>query len=71
MMEKEFNLLSREQRPSLVEKYNLMPRLGSWVVEQVIHHRADQKTDPRTSFFINPARSILIDSVFLIVYGNC
>ena len=64
MAEEESNLIPPGAFLPFVEKYNLMPRLDSWVVEQVIHYLADQRADPRISFCINLARSTLIDPVF-------
>jgi len=64
MAEEESNLIPPGAFLPFVEKYNLMPRLDGWVVEQVIHYLADQKAGSRASFCINLARSTLIDSVF-------
>lgn len=64
MAEEESNLIPPGAFLPFVEKYNLMPHLDSWVVEQAIHYLADQKVDLRTSFCINLARSTFVDPVF-------
>lgn len=64
MAEEESNFIPPGAFLPFVEKYNLMPRLDGWVVEQIIHYLADRKINALISFCINLARSTFIDPAF-------
>lgn len=66
MAEEESNLIPPGAFLPFVEKYNLMPRLDRWVVDQAIQWIVEHGDNPTVSFCINVARDTLEDNDFVV-----
>jgi len=65
MAEEESNLIPPGAFLPFVEKYNLMPRLDSWVVGQAIKWLMEDGVNSKVSFCINVARNTLENNEFV------